>query len=45
MLKQETNQALDSQKKLSQGFHSKSVDEFNLLVDNVIKEVDNRFNH
>ena len=30
---------------MSAGFHKKSVDEFNLLVDNVIKEVDNRFTH
>ena len=36
---------LDSQRKLSENFHQKSISEFEFLVDNLSKEMDNRFNH
>lgn len=44
-LKNNTDFNLKSQKKFNEDFHTKTIDEFNHVVNNVQMELENRFNH
>ncbi|KRW98745.1 hypothetical protein PPERSA_03880 [Pseudocohnilembus persalinus] len=44
-LRDETEQELKAQKKFNEDFHTKTIDEFHHVVDNLQSEMDNRFDH
>lgn len=44
-LRDYTDYELKSQKKFNEDFHTKTIDEFHHVVDNLQAEMDNRFEH